>query len=116
MNAEINFNLPENKKSEHNSRDKIAVVYARYSSHSQTEQSIEGQLAAAQTYAAAHDYTIVHEYIDRAKSGRTDSREQFQAMLHDTAKKQFGVIVLYSVILTIVLWLLFTQILKCVLP
>ena len=82
MNAEINFNLPGNKKSEHNSRDKIAVVYARYSSHSQTEQSIEGQLAAAQTYAAAHDYTIVHEYIDRAKSGRTDSREQFQAMLH----------------------------------
>lgn len=81
MPAEINFNLPGNKKSEHNSRDKIAVVYARYSSHSQTEQSIEGQLAAAQTYAAAHDYTIVHEYIDRAKSGRTDSREQFQAML-----------------------------------
>lgn len=31
-------------------------------------------------------------------------------------KKQFGVIVLYSVILTVVLWLLFTQILKCVLP
>ena len=60
MPAEINFNLPGNKKSEHNSRDKIAVVYARYSSHSQTEQSIEGQLAAAQAYAAAHDYTIVH--------------------------------------------------------
>lgn len=97
MPAEINFNLPGNKKSEHNSRDKIAVVYARYSSHSQTEQSIEGQLAAAQAYAAAHDYTIVHEYIDRAKSGRTDSREQFQAMLHDTAKKQFGVILVWKV-------------------
>ena len=94
MSVEINFNIPENKKSD---RDKIAVVYARYSSHSQTEQSIEGQLAAAQAYAAAHDYTIVHEYVDRAKSGRTDSREQFQAMLHDTAKKQFGVILVWKV-------------------
>ena len=57
MSVEINFNIPENKKSD---RDKIAVVYARYSSHSQTEQSIEGQLAAARAYATAHDYTIVH--------------------------------------------------------
>lgn len=94
MSVEINFNIPENKKSD---RDKIAVVYARYSSHSQTEQSIEGQLAAARAYATAHDYTIVHEYVDRAKSGRTDSREQFQAMLHDTAKKQFGVILIWKI-------------------
>lgn len=46
-----------------------AVVYARYSSHNQTEQSIEGQLAAAREYADKHDYTIVHEYCDRAKTG-----------------------------------------------
>lgn len=78
-------------------KSKLAVVYARYSSHSQTEQSIEGQLAAAQAYATAHDYTIVHEYVDRAKSGRTDNREQFQAMLRDTAKKQFGVILVWKV-------------------
>ena len=31
-------------------------------------------------------------------------------------KKQFGVVVIYSAVLTVVLWLLFTQILKCVLP
>ena len=36
-----------------------AVVYARYSSHGQTEQSIEGQLAAARKYAAAKGYTII---------------------------------------------------------
>ena len=35
-----------------------AVVYARYSSHSQTEQSIEGQISAAQVYAKAKGYTI----------------------------------------------------------
>ena len=74
-----------------------AVVYARYSSHSQGEQSIEGQLSAAHTYADAKGYTIIHEYIDRAVSGRTDNREEFQKMLSDTAKKQFQVIILWKV-------------------
>lgn len=99
MSIDINLNIPETpeNKKEHTDRSKIAVVYARYSSHSQTEQSIEGQLAAAHDYASAHDYTIVHEYVDRAKSGLTDNREQFQAMLHDTAKKQFGVILVWKV-------------------
>lgn len=82
----------------HKNRDgDLAVVYARYSSHSQGEQSIEGQLAEARKYATAHGYTIIHEYVDRAKSGRTDNREEFQQMLKDTAKKQFGVIILWKV-------------------
>lgn len=97
MSTEIKFNIPENKNTDHTDRSKIAVVYARYSSHSQTEQSIEGQLAAARAYATAHDYSIVHEYVDQAKSGRTDNREQFQAMLRDTAKHQFGVILLWKI-------------------
>lgn len=75
----------------------LAAVYARYSSHNQGEQSIEGQLAEAKKYAAAHGYTIVQEYIDRAKSGRTDNRDEFQRMLKDTAKKQFSVIILWKV-------------------
>lgn len=75
----------------------IAVVYARYSSHSQSEQSIDGQLAAARTYADAKGYTIIREYIDRAVSGKTDNREEFQKMLSDTAKKQFQVIILWKV-------------------
>ena len=75
----------------------LAVVYARYSSHSQGEQSIEGQLSEAKKYAAAHGYTIVHEYIDRAKTGRTDNRGEFQKMLRDTAKKQFSVVIVWKV-------------------
>ena len=71
------------------SKDKIAVVYARYSSHRQGEQSIEGQLAEAYKYANVHGYKIIHEYVDRAMTGRNDDREQFQKMLADTAKKQF---------------------------
>lgn len=74
-----------------------AVVYARYSSHNQTEQSIEGQLAAAREYADKHDYTIVHEYCDRAKTGTNDNREAFQQMLSDCAKKQFTVILVWKI-------------------
>lgn len=76
---------------------KKAVVYARYSSHRQGEQSIEGQLAAAYKYANENDYKIVHEYIDRAMTGRNDNREEFQKMLKDTAKKQFDTIILWKI-------------------
>lgn len=94
MSVKINYNVPNKSDS---TEGKLAVVYARYSSHSQGEQSIEGQLSEAHKYAAAHGYTIVHEYVDRAKSGRSDNREEFQKMLKDTAKRQFDVIILWKV-------------------
>ena len=92
MSVKINHNIPKKETT-----GKLAAVYARYSSHNQGEQSIEGQLSEAHKYAASHGYTIVHEYVDRAKSGRTDNREQFQQMLKDTAKKQFDVIIVWKV-------------------
>lgn len=93
MSVDINWNTPTTV----NHEGEQAVIYARYSSHSQGEQSIEGQLTEAHRYAAAKGYTVVHEYIDRAMSGRTDNRAQFQQMLKDTAKKQFTVIILWKV-------------------
>lgn len=75
----------------------LAVIYARYSSHSQTEQSIEGQLAAGHQYAASHGYTVVKEYCDRAQTGRNDNRDAFQQMLSDTDKHQFDVIITWKV-------------------
>lgn len=74
-----------------------AVAYYRYSSHGQTEQSIEGQQAAARAYATAKGYNLIHEYVDRAMTGRNDDREQFQQMLTDAAKHQFKVIILWKV-------------------
>ena len=74
-----------------------AVIYARYSSHSQTEQSIEGQIAAARQYAEAKGYNVIREYIDRAKTGRNDNRAEFQRMLSDTAKRQFDIIICWKV-------------------
>ena len=73
-----------------------AVVYARYSSHRQGEQSIEGQLAEAQKYADAHGLTIIHEYCDRAQTGRNDNREQFQLMLADAAKHAFDALIVWK--------------------
>lgn len=84
-------------KNVNNDIGKLAVVYARYSSHNQTEQSIEGQLAAAHKYAKLKGYTIVHEYIDRAMTGRNDNRDDFQKMLSDTGKKQFGIIIVWKI-------------------
>ena len=53
-----------------------AVIYARYSSHNQTEQSIEGQLRDCNAYAAANGYTVVAVYADRAMTGRNDNRAE----------------------------------------
>jgi len=75
----------------------LAAIYARYSSHSQTEQSIEGQLAAGHAYAEKHGYTVIKEYCDRAQTGRNDNRDAFQQMLSDTDKKQFDVIITWKV-------------------
>lgn len=72
------------------------VIYARYSSHSQTEQSIEGQLQACYDYAKANGHTIVREYIDRSISGKTDKRPQFQKMIADSAKQQFDGVLVYQ--------------------
>lgn len=75
----------------------FAVVYARFSSAKQHETSIEGQIAAAQKYAAEKGYTIIREYCDRAKTGTNDNREAFQQMLSDCAKHQFSVIIVWKV-------------------
>ena len=72
------------------------VIYARYSSHSQTEQSIEGQIAVCKEFAKKNNYTIVGEYIDRALTGRTDKRPEFQKMIHDSDKKLFNGVLVYQ--------------------
>ena len=72
------------------------VIYARYSSHSQTEQSIEGQIAVCTEYAKRNNYTIVGEYIDRALSGTTDNRPQFLKMIEDSNKRFFDGVLVYQ--------------------
>ena len=73
-----------------------AVVYARYSSDNQREESIEGQIRDCRTYAEYNGIDIVGEYIDRAFSAKTDDRPDFQRMIADSAKKLFDVVLVWK--------------------
>ena len=75
---------------------KTAVIYARYSSDSQTEQSIEGQLRVCKDFAQRNDILVVDSYIDRAMTGTNDNRAAFQKMLRDSAKKQWQIVLVYK--------------------
>ena len=72
------------------------VIYARFSSHSQTEQSIEGQLKVCYEYARQYGHVVIGEYIDRAQSGTTDNRSDFQRMIEDSEKHAFQGVLVYQ--------------------
>lgn len=65
------------------------VIYARYSSDNQREESIEGQLRECKVFAEKNGIQIIDTYIDRAMSAKTDNRPDFQKMIKDSAKQQF---------------------------
>jgi len=76
---------------------KKAVIYARFSSHSQNEQSIEGQLKTCFEFAEQNGYKIINEYIDRAVSGTgAENRPEFQRMISDSSKRQFQSVLVYQ--------------------
>ena len=72
------------------------VIYARYSSDNQREESIEGQIRECKAYAKHNGITIVGTYIDRALSVKTDNRPNFQNMIKDSAKGQYDVIIVWK--------------------
>ncbi|MCL2843704.1 MAG: recombinase family protein [Oscillospiraceae bacterium] len=73
-----------------------AVIYARYSDHTQREESIEGQLRECQEYADRNGITVLGNYIDRALSAKTDNRPEFQRMVEDSAKGLFDVVIVWK--------------------
>ncbi len=75
---------------------KSCVIYARYSSDRQTEQSIEGQLHVCYDYAKRNDMLVLDEYIDRATTGTNDNRRSFQKMLKDSAKRAWDYVLVYK--------------------
>lgn len=74
------------------------VIYARYSSSNQTEQSIEGQLRDCYNYCNRMGYRVITEYIDRERSAfkDIDKRDEFQKMIKDARKRQFEMVILYA--------------------
>ena len=73
-----------------------AVIYARYSSSAQTEQSIEGQLRVCKDYAVRNSITVIDTYVDKAISGTSDRRPDFQRMISDSSHGQFDCVIVYK--------------------
>ena len=69
---------------------KKAVIYARYSSHSQRDESIDAQLRECHNYATKNDYIILEEYCDKALTGKNDNRAAFQKMIRDAKNNKFN--------------------------
>lgn len=65
------------------------VIYARYSSHNQKDISIEQQADLCKALAEDSGIKIVDTYADRAVSGKSDKRPEFQRMMRDAAKGKF---------------------------
>ncbi len=57
------------------------VIYARFSSDMQREESIDAQVRACNEYASKHNINIIKVYSDEAKSAKNDKRPQFQKMM-----------------------------------
>lgn len=88
--GKVIFNRKENKMK--------AVIYARYSSDNQREESIEGQLRECMAFAERKGYTVIKSYADRAISGkRADNRPEFQRMIADSAKGEFDVVIVWKI-------------------
>ena len=73
-----------------------AVIYARYSSDNQREESIEGQLRECKEYAQRNGILVLQSYIDRALSAKTDNRPEFQRMIRDSAKGLFDTVLVWK--------------------
>ncbi|MBR3620819.1 MAG: recombinase family protein, partial [Clostridia bacterium] len=73
-----------------------AVIYARYSSDSQREESIEGQIRECTEFAEKNDMVVIEHYIDRAFSAKTDDRPDFQRMIKDSEKHKYEVVIVWK--------------------
>ncbi|MCR5450894.1 MAG: recombinase family protein [Solobacterium sp.] len=73
-----------------------AVIYARYSSSGQREESIEGQIRECTEYAERNGMRVIRSYADKALTGRTDRRPEFQQMIADSEKHLFSVVICWK--------------------
>ena len=72
---------------------KRAAIYARFSSEGQRESSIEDQVRNCLKLIEVHGWQMVGIYSDRAISGATTLRPDYQRLLADGRNRAFDVIV-----------------------
>jgi len=74
-----------------------AVTYNRFSpGPNQREESITGQLRENHRMAEQKGLTVIHDYIDRSLTGRSDDRPEFQKMLKDAESGLFQYVICYQ--------------------
>lgn len=72
------------------------VIYARFSSNKQNETSIEAQILECEQYCKRNEYNVIETYADKALSGRSDNRAEFQKMIQDSEERTFTKVVVYQ--------------------
>jgi len=70
------------------------AIYARVSTKD-GRQDTENQLRQLRTFASTQDWSVVHEYVDRA-SGKRGDREQFQKMFSAASRRRFDCLLFWS--------------------
>jgi len=73
-----------------------AVIYARFSSENQRDESIDAQIRAIQEYAKRNNIEIIEIYTDRARSATSDKRPDFQRMVKDSEKENFDMVIVHK--------------------
>ena len=76
--------------------ERKAVIYARYSSHSQRDVSIDQQVKACRIFAERQGIDITEIYEDRATTGTNDRRPAFQRMIKDADRADWQFVIVYS--------------------
>ena len=77
---------------------KRAVIYARFSSDMQREESIEAQVRACKEYCRKKLYVVTNIYVDEAKSARDVlKRDAYNQMLADAIAHKFDVIIFHKI-------------------
>lgn len=74
---------------------KNAVIYARYSSHGQNEQTIDGQIRVCKEFAEKLHLNVINIYSDKHKTGTDVNRPAFQKMISDAKTQTFDCIIVY---------------------
>ncbi|MCL2003978.1 MAG: recombinase family protein [Oscillospiraceae bacterium] len=64
------------------------VLYAKYSSDNQTENSIDGQLRECGDFGQRKGYTIVNTYVDRAISGKKADNKRNPSILSLSCREE----------------------------
>lgn len=77
-------------------KDNLCVIYARFSSDRQRDESIEGQVRDCTAYAERLGMKVVEIYADKAMSGTNDRRPEFQRMIRDSARGQWAAVICWK--------------------